>query len=133
MNRLAYIIFAVLAVTGCRRFDVDHILLERSDLSLTIKGELQFSYDPLTCQLGQNITDNEYRVYDDALGNWFTVKCSEKPSFEGQKLNASVSWTTADNIRKENDLGFEIHRIDGKGKIWMWNDSKDIGVVIQEL
>ena len=107
--------------------------MERSDLSLTIKGELQFSYDPLTCQLGQNITDNEYRVYDDALGNWFTVKCSEKPSFEGQKLNASVSWTTADNIRKENDLGFEIHRIDGKGKIWMWNDSKDIGVVIQEL
>ena len=124
---------SLLALTGCKCYDVDVILLEREDLSLTVKGELQYSYDPLTCQIGQNVTENEYRIYDDALSNWLIVKCSEKPTHEGQELNATISWTTADDIRKENDLEFEVHKIDSKGKIWMWNNSKDIGVVIQEL
>ena len=134
MKKYTYILLvSLLALTGCKRFDIDEILLEREDLSLTVKGELQFSYDPLTCQIGQNITENEYRIYDDALSNWLIVKCSEKPTNEGQELKATVSWTTIDDIRKENDLEFEVHKIDSKGKIWMWNNSKDIGVVIQEL
>ena len=62
-----YIILGLAAVTGCRRFDVDEILLERDDLSLTVKGELMFSYDPLTCQTSQNVTENEYRLFDDDL------------------------------------------------------------------
>lgn len=122
-----------MAFTGCRCFDIDEILLEREDLSLTVKGELQFSYDPLTCQIGQNVTENEYRIYDDILSNWLIVKCDEKPTHEGQKFQATISWTTSDDVRKENDLEFEVHKIDSKGKIWMWNNSKDIGVVIQEL
>lgn len=122
-----------MAFTGCRCFDIDEILLEREDLSLTVKGELQFSYDPLTCQIGQNVTENEYRIYDDILSNWLIVKCDEKPTHEGQKLQATISWTTSDDVRKENDLEFEVHKIDSKGKIWMWNNSRDIGVVIQEL
>lgn len=128
-----YIILGLAAVTGCRRFDVDEILLERDDLSLTVKGELMFSYDPLTCQTSQNVTENEYRLFDDDLGNWVVVRCEDKPTFEGQELNATISWTTIDDVRKENDLEFEVHKIDSKGKIWMWNNSKDIGVVIQEL
>lgn len=134
MRKYTYILLAsLLALTGCKCYDVDVILLEREDLSLTVKGELQYSYDPLTCQIGQNVTENEYRIYDDALSNWLIVKCSEKPTHEGQELNVTISWTTADDIRKENDLEFEVHKIDSKGKIWMWNNSKDIGVVIQEL
>ena len=134
MKKYTYILLvSLLALTGCKRFDIDEILLKRDELSLTVKGELQFSYDPLTCQIGQNITENEYRIYDDALSNWLIVKCSEKPTHEGQELKATVSWTTTDDIRKENDLEFEVHKIDSKGKIWMWNNSKDIGVVIQEL
>ena len=124
---------SLLALTGCKCYDVDVILLEREDLSLTVKGELQYSYDPLTCQIGQNVTENEYRIYDDALSNWLIVKCDEKPTHEGQELKATISWTTIDDVRKENDLEFEVHKIDSKGKIWMWNNSKDIGVVIQEL
>lgn len=133
MYKLIYILIAILALTGCQRFDVDQILLERNDLSLTVKGELQFSYDPLTCQVGLNVSENEYRIYDDALGNWFIVRCDERPAYEGQELHATLLWTTIDDMRKENNLEFEVHRIDSKGKIWMWNDSKDIGVVIQEL
>ncbi len=134
MRKYIYILLVTLsALTGCKRFDIDEILLEREDLSLTVKGELQLSYDPLTWQAGQNVTENEYRIYDDALSNWFIVKCNEKPTHEGQELKATISWTTPDDIRKESDLEFEVHKIDSKGKIWMWNNSKDIGVVIQEL
>ena len=133
MKRIIYIMSAILALTGCRRFDIDEVLLEREEMSLTVKGELQFSYDPPTCQAGQNVATNEYRFYDDAIGNWVIVKCDEKPTFEGQELKATVSWTTPNDVRKENDLEFEVHKINSKGKIWMWNNSKDIGVVIQEL
>ena len=81
MKKYTYILLvSLLALTGCKRFDIDEILLEREELSLTVKGELQFSYNPLTCQIGQNITENEYRIYDDALSNWLIVKCNEKPT-----------------------------------------------------
>ena len=133
MKRLTYIILTIVALAGCQPYDIDEILLTRNDLSITVKGVLQMSYDPLTCQMAHNTTDNEYRVYDDDLADWFVVKCDTKPTYEGQELRVTVTWTTTDDIRRESNLEFEVHRIDSKGKIWMWNDSKDIGVVIQEL
>lgn len=133
MRKLLMIMAAILALSGCKTYDVDEILMVRSDVSLTHKGILQFSYDPLTCQMAHSPTNDEFRVFDDELANWFTVKCDDKPTEVGQTLTATVSWTTATDTKKESDLEFQVHRIDKTGKIWMWNDSKDIGVVIQEL
>ena len=73
--------------------DVNEILLQKDDISLTWKGDVQISYSPSTCQLGYNESRNEYRVYDDKLANWFVLKCSEAPSEPGQIISSDVSWT----------------------------------------
>lgn len=90
---------ALITLSGCI-YDIDEILLEREDISMTVKGVEQFVYDPLTCQLGYNEEENEFRVLDDNLGNWFIVRCSSKPTSPGQEIRADLTWTTSDNIRK---------------------------------
>ena len=132
MKRFIIMMTAVMSLTGCR-YDIDEILLMREDVSLTWKGEVQMSYNPLTCQMSHNTTDNIFRVYDDALANWFTVRCSERPSHEGQILSADVIWTTRTDTRQEKGLEFKVEKVDGSGQIWMWNKSKSIGIVIKNL
>ena len=47
------LLFAILLVcmTGCRRYDIDEILLQREDISLTVKGLDMLVYDPATFQI----------------------------------------------------------------------------------
>ena len=54
----------MITVSGCI-YDIDEILLQREDISMTVKGAEQFVYDPVTCQLGYNEAENEFRVLDD--------------------------------------------------------------------
>ena len=53
MKKYTYILLvSLLALTGCKRFDIDEILLKRDELSLTVKGELQFSYANIIYRTG---------------------------------------------------------------------------------
>lgn len=121
------------AVTSCAKYDIDEVLLQRSEISMTWKSELQISYNPLTYQISHNEGRNEYRVHDDKIGNWFVVKCSEKPSYVGQKLSADVVWTTNSNIKHGDGLEFTVEKTDNTGLVWMWNKSSKIGLVIKNL
>lgn len=133
MRRLTMIMIIAAAAVGCCRFDVDEVLLERDDISLTLKGEQQMVYDPLTCQLSHNKGTNEYRMYDDKLSYWMTVKCSERPDTEGQSLSADITWTASSSTRTEHNLKFVVRKISPDGRIWMWNKTKRIGIVIKNL
>lgn len=133
MHKTILILIIAVFIQGCCRYDIDEVLLQREDISLTFKGDLQFAYNPLNCQLGYNDTDNEYRVYNDLLSDWFIIKCSSKPDTEGQTVNADLIWTTSSSIRKENGLSFIVQKTDDKGQVWMWNKSKRIGIVIKNL
>ena len=118
--------------TGCR-WEIDEILLDREDISLTIKGEDIFIYDPLTCQLSFNKSDNTYRMYDDRISDWVIVECSERPDTEGQSLTADITWTTSSSIKIERGLRFTVQKTAADGKVWLWNKSKKIGIVIKNL
>lgn len=133
MKKTIILMITAVIAAGCCRYDVDEILLMRTDISLTWKGDLQMSYDPLRCQLSHDRSDNIFRVYDDALANWFVLDCSVMPSYEGQELTADVIWTTADDTREERGLTFVVEKTDDSGQIWMWNKSKRIGIVIKNL
>ena len=133
MRRLTMIMIIAAAVVGCCRFDVDEVLLERDDISLTLKGEQQVVYDPLTCQLSQNGSDNTYRMHDDKLADWVVVKCSAKPDTEGQSLTADITWTASSSTRVERNLKFTVQKTASDGRVWMWNKSKKIGIVIKNL
>ena len=52
-RRIIHMMLAMLCMTACG-VDVEEVLLSRSDLSLTIKGETIISFDENTSQLGYN-------------------------------------------------------------------------------
>ena len=133
MKRI-FVIFAILfTAAGCCRYDIDEVLLMRDDISITQKGVVMMSSDPVRSQTSHDKATNTYRVYDDLIADWFIVKCSERPDNEGQELTADVTWTTAKDTKTEKGLKFVVEKTDAQGHIWMWNKSKKIGIVIKNL
>lgn len=133
MRRIIISLTALLILSGCVSYDINEILLQRDEISLTSKGEVQMTYDPQTCQLSYNESDNEFRLYKDNLSDWFIMTCESKPVEQGQIVKASVSWTTETNAFSIDDLEFEVMRLNEKGRIWMWCQASKLGVVIQTI
>lgn len=129
------ILFCILALclTGCRIYDIDEILLQRQDISLTERGNLVLAYEPQTFQIGHNSLINEFRVFDDNLGNWFVLTCNERPSTEGQTVKADLEWTSKTTTKSKKDLSFKVERTDSDGQIWLWCADHAIGIVVKEL
>lgn len=133
MRKYIFILVSVFCALGCRQYDIDEVLLQREDVSLTIKGVEQLAYEELTFQLGYNEERNEFRLFDDNMANWFTLSCAVRPSSVGQEIKADLSWTTSSSTRTKNDLIFEIKRIDSEGHVWMWCKDASIGVTVKIL
>ena len=128
------IILAILAIaSGCIVPDTFEVMLSLSEVSLIWKGEVQMLYSPQSCQMAFNDKEIEYRVFDDNLTNWFTVKCSERPAAEGQIITADVEWTGEKSIKKVSKKEFEVVMVDEKGNIWLQNDSDKIGIIIKNI
>ncbi|MBO5815277.1 MAG: hypothetical protein J6R30_04060 [Bacteroidales bacterium] len=132
MKRLATIIIIAVLATGCR-YDIDEILLVREDISFTIKDEEIFVFNPLTCQISCSRPENIYRMYDDRLSDWVMMECAERPDTEGQIVKADLTWTASSSIRIERGLKFTVQKTSPDGKVWLWNKSKKIGIVIKNL
>lgn len=135
-NRTTALLFSLLIISfisSCERFRSEDILLPRNDISLTIKGKEIMSFNPNTCQLGYNDHDNEFRVLNDRLSDWFIIRTDIMPAQAGQKITASLEYTTPDNTLLLNDLEFSVEKIDRSGMVWLWNDSRKIGAVIKIL
>lgn len=127
-------IFMLLAaMTSCSLYDIDEVLLQRDEISMTMKGVEQFVYDPVTCQMSHNATTNEYRMFNDKLSDWLIVKCYERPSDEGQDVTADVTWTASSSTKSIRGLTFRIEKMDASGTVWMWCRQKNIGIVIKNL
>lgn len=122
----------MLLLAGCAsRNELAEALLESQDISITWKGAVQVSYDPETFQLGYNSASHEYRVYDDRLAYWFIVRCSEKPTEEGQTVKAYVSWTGANKTYECKDIQLTVKKADSSGLIWLWNQTESLGIIIK--
>ena len=133
MKHLTFILLGLLTLTGCTFYSMEDILLRESEISLSWRGEQQVVYVPSEFQLAYNDRDNEFRVYSDRLGEWFTVKCSEKPSAEGQLLKADVSWTASKSTKQLKSLDMKVEKTDEEGLIWLWNSSHRIGIIIKDI
>lgn len=128
-----FIISAAVLLTGCREYDIEEILLQREDISLTIRGEEILVYDEETFQIGYNSEKNEFRVFDDNLANWFVLKCSARPSTEGQEVKADLSWTSTNTTKTRKGLTFTVEKTGPEGFIWLWCEAEAAGVVVREL
>ncbi len=130
----ALIIFSLLfALAGCTHESTMASFMESSGISLTWKGNVQVQYNEKTCQLAYNDKKNEFRVYDDKLADWFTLRCAGRPSAEGQTVVADVSWTGDRTPKTFNGLSFTVSRISEDGLIWLWNNDNRIGIIIKDI
>lgn len=133
MRNLLIIIPFMCVLAGCKSDFTENSLMEQSEISLIWKGAVQVTYDEHTGQIGYNDHRHEYRIYDDKLANWFTIRCSEEPSEEGQKLSADVSWTGNKSPKTYNGLSFTVKKISQDGLIWLWNEKEKIGIIIKDI
>ena len=131
--KLFILIISILALTGCVQYTMEEVLLQRSEISLTWKGDIQIEYNPDSYQIGYNETKKEYRVCDDRLANWFVIRFSQVPSSPGQVLDADVTWTGKTAKESFTDLEFTVEQTDDEGKIWMWNEYNNIGIIIKHI
>ncbi len=133
MRKLALISFLLVAALfwGCGQTDLSDDFKHNGQLRMEIKGYVTFSYDPLTCQLGFNREDCEFRVNSDNMSDFFILKLDEMPSGEGQRINGAATWTTGDNLHYKKTI-FEVVKLEGS-KIWLWSSESRIAAVVQVL
>jgi hypothetical protein len=134
IRRILITLIFAFAVTSCEMFSSgSEILMQSSEISLTWKNTPQIVYEEGECQLGFNNERNEYRVYNDKLAYWFTVRCSEKPVSVGQVITAYVSWTGKTASKAYTGLEFLVKKTNEEGMVWLWNESESIGIIIKNI
>lgn len=133
MKRLLIILILTAMTAGCTPEVREVAFMDASDISLTWKGSVQVMFNEQTCQLAYNDQRNEYRVYDDKLGDWFVISCSQRPVAEGELITADVSWTGDRTPKSYKGLEFIVRRVSEDGLIWLWNERNKIGIIVKDI
>ena len=69
MKKILIFAFTSLLFCACQEYDIEEVLLVRSDISLTEKGKIQYTFDPLKGQVTINAEKTLYRyIFDDLSG-----------------------------------------------------------------
>lgn len=132
MKRYLTIIFTAVMFTSCADVNIDEVLLGSTDISVSLKGKVQYTFNPDKGQAAYDRESNLYRYFDDDLGSWFEIRCSIRPATEGEVIKADIDWATKTSFRTEEGMVFTVEKTDETGMIWLWNDSEDIGIIIKE-
>ena len=128
------VILAMVLATSCNRtLEPDSTFVGSSNIELTVAGNVIHKYDPASWQLGYNPSRKEFRVFDDPMKNYYTVTCSAIPSSTGQKLEATVTWSSGSSTQSTKGK-FEVAKAQGD-TYWLWcGDKKSpVGVTVRIL
>lgn len=129
---LTIIFFTAFILTGCADVNIDEVLLGSTDISVSLKGKVLYTFNPDKGQAAFDSASNLYRYFDDDLGSWFEVRCHTRPTAAGEVIKADIDWATRTSFRTEKGMDFKVEKTDETGMIWLWNDSEDIGIIIKE-
>ena len=133
-RHIAGLALTLLLIYGCvGGVQPTEVLLPRTDVSLTIKGEVQMTYDQKTCQIGYNDGIHEFRLINDKLTDWVIFRSDATPTDEGQKVTGYLEYTVADETKKMEGLAFTVEKAAPDGHVWLWNEDKKIGIIIKTL
>ena len=132
-RHLAGIVLTLISIIGCIGPQPDEVLLPRTEISLTIKGETIMELDPATSQIAYNSDKNEFRLVKDNISDWLIFKSSATPRNVGQEVMASLEYTSQSNIKRLSDLTFSVKKTAPDGTTWLWNKEKKIGIIIKVL
>lgn len=133
-RHIAGLVLAILLIYGCSGgIQPAEVLLPRTEISLTVKGELQMTYDQKTCQIGYNDGTHEFRLINDKLTDWVIFRSDATPTNVGQKVNAYLEYTLNKDTKTMDELTFTVEKTDSDGQVWLWNQDRKIGIIIKTL
>ena len=132
MRKLPAIIAAVVLFCGCQEERLISAFSARDEIRLQVGGVEQLCYDPLTCQLGCNIDNREFRVHTDNMSDFFSLRLSSIPTEDEEQVTGSLVYTTKTDVVHKRNVTLKVVRIEGD-RIWLWNQTSRIGVEIQIL
>ena len=131
---LSAILSAAILMAACdRSVEPDEAFLAGQDIQLKVNGQVIYTYDPLTWQLSYNSTLKEFRAFDDPMKNWYMVKCDKVPSAVGDKITATITWSTSG---QPSTLTGTMKVVKAEGDTyWLWRGDKksQTGVTIRIL
>ena len=117
------VILIIAVMTSCdRSLEPDSSFVGSSEIELTVGGNVVHKYDPDSWQLGYNSSKKEFRVFDDSMRNYYIVNCSALPSSAGQKLEATVTWSSGSSTQTTKGK-FEVAKANGD-TFWLWCGDK---------
>jgi hypothetical protein len=132
-RHVAGIVLTLISIIGCVGPQPDEVLLPRTEISLTIKGEVIMELDPATCQIAYNSDKNEFRLVKDNISDWLIFRSSATPRNVGQEVIASLEYTSESSTKTLTDLAFTVEKTAPDGTTWLWNKDKKIGIIINIL
>ena len=132
-RHLAGIVLTLISIIGCIGPQPDEVLLPRTEISLTVKGETIMEFDPFTCQIGYSSERNEFRLTSDNLANWLVFRSDATPTDEGQNVRASLEYPSQSSTTSQPALPFSVEKTAPDGTTWLWNKEKKIGIIIKVL
>ena len=133
MKKILIYILTAISFVSCVKYDINEVLLVHTDVSLSQKGKVQYTFDASTGQMGCNAEKTIYRYINDNLSSWLEVKCQAKPGGVGEIVVADLSWKVKSTVNELKGLEFEIKQTDGNGMIWLWDNTNNIGLIIRDF
>jgi hypothetical protein len=130
---IAGLALTLMLTAGCVGPQPDEVLLPRTEISLTIKGEPIMEFDPATCQIGYSSERNEFRLVNDKISDWIIFRSDATPTNVGQEVKASLEYTSQNSTKRLDDLTFIVEKTNPLGQVWLWNKDKKIGIIIKVL
>lgn len=134
----AALLAAVLITTGCRHDKisqpVDTVICEEG--AFTAYGNKVFDGNPQTWQSGMNISSNTFFFQSDSGEEWVTVKLSDIPGREGDRVDADFEWLAPgmDKTKKVSGIEMETVAVENSDDlIYLWNSKQSIGICIQNV
>ena len=132
-RHIAGIVLALVSLYGCVGPQPDEVLLPRTEVSLTVKGEVLMTYDQNLCQIGYNAESHEFRLVNDKLTDWVIFRSDATPTDIGQKVKAYLEYTVEKDTKTIDGLEFTVEKTNPDGQVWLWNKDKKIGIIIKLL
>jgi hypothetical protein len=126
------VLVSLVGVSGCKRYDVNEVLLNWDEISLTVKGNAVFVFNTDGCQYAYNYGRNEYRAMTDDASGYFVLRAHDRPTYVGQEFTASLTYAENGNVKSQAGQMFRVEKMDEqRGMVWLWCHSCSIGLVIR--
>ena len=129
--RFCILFLLCLGLLSCNS-KVEEEFLLNDGLCLEEGGTTVFSYDPSTCQISYNPTLRQFRVMNDNMSGYYMVTCSDLPSAPGQKLTATVRWSTGTSVQTLSDIQLKVEKVEGD-QIWLWSSRRRLAVSVRVI